>query len=77
MSPLQELKRALVCILLELARVYRLDLNLNWDADAKDPHLIRTGVISMSLIFVLQFLEMGGDVSTQNSHRRDESSLEI
>jgi hypothetical protein len=29
MSPLQQLKRALVCILLELAGIYSLDLNLN------------------------------------------------
>lgn len=36
MSPLQELKRALICILLELARVYSLDLNVNRDSDAKD-----------------------------------------
>ena len=32
MSPLQQLKRALVCILLELAGLYSLDLNLNRDS---------------------------------------------
>ena len=32
MSPLQALKRALVTLLLELARVYALDLNLSRDS---------------------------------------------
>ena len=32
MSPLQQLKRALVCILLEIAGAYSLDLNVNRDS---------------------------------------------
>ena len=72
MATLQFVKRALVSILLELARVYALDLTLSRDSNDNDVKKAFRRVVSLlAQVRFSEDFDGAGDAAPKNSHQCD------